>query len=96
MSDFKYDEEGNLIGCPKCGARNMKKDGWQYWKTKKRQRWMCNACKKKTLNPKVLEKSPFKVDLEAIDDMPIDDIIAHRKRQFKHKTSAKESKTYKC
>ena len=92
MSDFRYDEEGNLIGCPKCGARSLRKDGWQYWKTKKRQRWLCNACKKKTLSPKVVEKSPFKVDLEAIDDMPIDDIIEHRKRQFKHKTSAKESR----
>ena len=92
MSDIRYDEEGNLIGCPKCGARSLKKDGWQYWKTRKRQRWMCNACNKKTLNPKVLEKSLFKVDLDTIDDMPIDDIIAHRKRQFKHKLTAKESK----
>ena len=92
MSDFRYDEEGNLVGCPKCGARNLKKHGWQYWKTKKRQRWMCNACGKKTLNPKVIEKSPFKTETREVEELPINEIIEHRKRQFTQKTKARQSR----
>ena len=56
---MRKDADNNVVACIKCGSRNLKKDGWQYWKTKKRQRWMCNACGRKMLNPTVVEKSPF-------------------------------------
>ena len=29
------DDTGNIIGCDKCGARNLKKDGWLIGKVKK-------------------------------------------------------------
>ena len=39
---MRKDSDGNIIACPKCGSRNLRKDGWQYWKNnKKRQRWWC-------------------------------------------------------
>ena len=41
---LQKDDIGNIIGCDKCGSRNIKKDGWQYWaKGRKRQRWHCKA-----------------------------------------------------
>ena len=89
---MRKDEEGNIIGCPKCGSRNVKKDGWQYWKTKKRQRWMCNACGRKTLNPKIIEKSPFEVESLDPEHIPIDELISIRKKQYKNKFEAKQSR----
>ena len=56
---IRKDEEGNIIGCKHCGSRQLKKDGWQYWKSKKRQRWMCNSCFKKYLVPKIEENPQF-------------------------------------
>lgn len=87
------DDAGNIIGCDKCGSRNVKKDGWQYWKAgKKRQRWQCKACGKKMLNPKIIEKSPFKAEELDVDFIPIDEIIKHRKKQFTQKLKAKKSR----
>ena len=92
MSDFRYDEDGNLVSCPHCGTRSLKKDGWSYWKTLKRQRWRCNACYKKFLNPKVVEEAPFKAEIKEVDHLPINEIISHRKKQFAQKTKAKKSR----
>ena len=47
---IQKDADNTIVGCDKCGSRNIKKDGWQYWaKGKKRQRWHCKACNKKSL-----------------------------------------------
>ena len=90
---IRKDADGNIIACAKCGARNLRKDGWQYWKTKKRQRWKCNACGFKMLNPKIVEKSTFKTeDLEEIEYIPIKEIIEHRNKQYNQKRKAKQSK----
>ena len=54
---------------------------------------MCNACSKKTLNPKVVEDSPFKIEeVEEVDHIPIEEIIEHRKKQFVQKRKAKQSR----
>ena len=58
--DIRKDDDGNIIGCDKCGSRQLKKDGWAYWKTKKRQKWQCKSCGKKFLNPTIIEKAPKK------------------------------------
>ena len=90
---IRKDADDNIIGCSKCGSRNLRKDGWQYWKTKKRQRWKCNACGKKMLNPKIIEKSPFKAEkLVEIEYLPIEEIIEHRNKQYNQKRKAKQSK----
>ena len=59
--ELKRDGEGNIIGCPHCGARGLRKDGFDYQSkgTSKKQRYYCYTCKRKTLNPEVVEKSPF-------------------------------------
>ena len=31
VDDFRKDDDGNIIGCPKCGARAMRKDGFSYY-----------------------------------------------------------------
>ena len=91
--EIRKDDDGNIIACPKCGSRRLRKDGWSYWKTKKRQRWFCQACAKKTLKPTVVEKSPFEIEeLEQVDYLPIDEIIEHRKKQYSQKLKAKKSK----
>jgi len=91
---LRTDEENNIIACPKCGSRNLRKDGWQYWKNnRKKQRWMCYACNGKTIAPVVAEKAPFELeDLEEIEHIPIEEIIEHRKKQYTQKRKAKLSK----
>jgi len=32
-------------GCPKCGSKNTKKDGWRYTKTMRIQQHQCNDCR---------------------------------------------------
>ena len=91
--ELRKDDSGNIIACPSCGSRRMRKDGWSYWKTKKRQRWYCYACSKKTLKPVVVEKSPFEVEeIEEVEHLPIEEIIEHRKKQYSQKLKAKKSK----
>ena len=90
---IRKDADDNVIACSKCGSRNLRKDGWQYWKTKKRQRWKCNACSKKMLNPKIVEKSPFEAEeLKEIEYLPIEEIIEHRNKQYNQKRKAKQSR----
>ena len=89
---IRKDADGNIVGCDKCGSRNMKKDGWAYWKSKKRQRWQCMACGKKLLNPIIIEKPQFEKELQEVDYIPIEEIIEHRKKQYTQKLKAKKSK----
>ena len=89
---IRKDAEGNVIGCKHCGSRQLRKDGWQYWKSKKRQRWMCTSCHKKFLTPKIIEKPQFEKELQEVDYIPINDIIEHRKKQYTQKLKAKKSK----
>ena len=80
---MRKDADDNIIACPNCGSRNLKKDGFQYWKNnRKRQRWQCNGCSNKTIAPKIVEKSPFTVELKEVENLPIDEIIEHRKKQY--------------
>jgi len=90
---MRKNEDGHIIACPKCGSRNLRKDGWQYWKdNKKRQRWMCYACNGKTIAPRIAEKAPFELEeLDEIEHLPIEEIIEHRKKQFTQKRKAKQS-----
>ena len=37
VDDFRKDDDGNIIGCPKCGARAMRKDGFSYYADTKKQ-----------------------------------------------------------
>ena len=39
VDDFRKDDNGNIIGCPKCGARAMRKDGFSYYAETKKQCW---------------------------------------------------------
>ena len=89
---IRKDEDGNIIGCKHCGSRQLRKDGWQYWKTLKRQRWKCTSCFKKFITPKIIEKPQFEKELEEVDFIPIDEIIEHRKKQYNQKLKAKKSK----
>ena len=87
------DADNNIIGCPHCGARHLRKDGWQYKATLKKQRWVCTACKRKTLAPVILEESPFKVGEIEPDMIPINDLIDHRLKLYEQKKTHRESKT---
>jgi len=81
----RHDIDGNAITCPKCGSKNIIKDGFQYWKTFKRQRWNCKDCFKKTIAPKEIAHNPFSVPEAPIEEMSIDDIIAYRNKKYKIK-----------
>ena len=93
IDEFRTDDDGNIIGCPRCGARNMKKDGFNYYKNNKKQQWACNSCFRKTLNPIIVEESPFKVADRDPEMMPVEDIISFRQKAYKQKKKAKESRT---
>ena len=92
IDDFRKDDEGNIIGCPKCGARSMRKDGFSYYRDSKKQQWFCQACYRKTLNPAIVEKSPFTVAERAPELMPVEDIIEFRKKQYSQKKKSKETR----
>jgi hypothetical protein len=90
--DIRKDAEGNIIGCCFCGSRAIHKSGFVYRASSKKQQWLCTACGRKTLKPKILEPSPFKVHDRDPESMPIEEIIDFRKKQYKQKKTAKESK----
>ena len=92
IDDFRKDDEGNIIGCPKCGARSMRKDGFSYYRDSKKQQWFCQACYRKTLNPAIVEKSPFTVAERDPELMPVEDIIEFRKKQYSQKKKSKETR----
>ena len=93
VDEFRKDDDGNIIGCPKCGARNIRKDGFSYYKNSKKQQWCCQSCFRKTLKPRIIEKSPFEVADRDPELMPIEDIIDFRKKQYTQKKKSKESRT---
>ena len=86
------DAEGNIIGCSHCGAKSLRKDGFNYYSNSKKQVWYCNSCHKKTLNPTVLEPSPFEADVKEPEFMPINELIKIRKKQFKIKSKSRKSR----
>ena len=92
VDDFRKDDSGNVIGCPHCGARAIRKDGFNYSSKEKKQMWHCNACGKKTIKPTIVESSPFTVAERDPDMMPIEDIISFRTKQYSQKLKSKETK----
>ena len=92
VDDFRKDDSGNVIGCPHCGARAIRKDGFNYSSKEKKQMWHCNACGKKTIKPTIVESAPFTVDNRDPDMIPIEDIISFRTKQYSQKLKSKETK----
>lgn len=92
IDNFTKSAEGHIIGCPHCGGRALKKDGFNYRANSKKQVWYCYSCARKTLNPKIIEQSPFEVEDRPPEDIPIDELITHRKKQYKIKKNFKESR----
>ena len=90
--DIRKDSEGNVIGCPHCGARSIHKSGFLYRANSKKQQWICNACGRKTVAPTILEESSFKVQEIDPDHIPIEELIEHRQKQYKQKKIHKTSK----
>ena len=88
MNDIRKDDEGNIIGCPKCGARHLRKSGFTYYSKSKKQVWFCPACSRKTLNPTIIEKSPFEVEQLDPEFAPIEELIGNRKKQYSRKMKA--------
>jgi NAD-dependent SIR2 family protein deacetylase len=94
VPEIRHDEHGNLISCPECKSKKIKKDGFQYWKNnRRRQRWQCNSCYKKFLNPNIDEKAEgFEVQPIPVDEMDIEDIIKYRNKKYERKILSKRSK----
>ena len=93
VDEFRTDDDGNIISCPKCGARSMRKDGFSHRSNSKKQQWVCTACGRKTLNPIILQEAPFIIkNREKIDSMPIEEIIEHRKKQYDYKIGSRDSR----
>ena len=79
--DIRKDADGNVIGCPHCGARSIHKSGFLYRANTKKQQWKCTACGRKTVAPTIIEKNPFEVEEIDPEHIPIEDLIEHRKKQ---------------
>jgi len=90
LNEIRKDDEGNIIGCPKCGARHLRKSGFTYYSKSKKQVWFCPACSRKTLNPTILEESPFKVEDIDPEFAPIEELIGNREKQYSRKEKAKK------
>ena len=91
-NELVKNDEGNIIGCKHCGSRNIRKDGWSYYRNSKKQQWYCNHCYRKSTNPRVLEVSPFEVENKLPESMPIEELIEFRKKQYNIKLSSAESR----
>ncbi len=86
------DADGNVIGCPHCGARSIHKSGFLYRANSKKQQWLCKACGRKTVRPTIIEESQFEADVREPDHIPINELINMRKKKYAQKTKAKLSK----
>ena len=86
------DVDGNIIGCRYCGSRSVRKFGYLYRASSKRQQWMCNACGKRTVNPSILEKAEFVKETLDPDYIPIQELIEHRKKKYSIKIKGKEAR----
>ena len=86
------DSDGNIIGCPHCGSRSIHKSGFLYRASTKKQQWKCTACGRKTVAPTIIEENEFKVHDVDPDHIPIDQLIEHRKKQYKQKKTSKENR----
>lgn len=87
MAEISYDLEKNVIACPKCGCRNLYKDGKV--RRLKKQRYHCNGCKHKTVSPTIIERADFIVEDKIVDHLPISELIEYRKKQFNQKKKAR-------
>ena len=70
-ADIIKDVDGNIIGCPHCGARSIHKSGFLYRAKSKKQQYKCTACGRKTVRPTIIEESDFKVQDIDPDHIPI-------------------------
>ena len=89
---FTTDNEGNIISCPHCGTRHLRRDGWNYYKDSKKQMWLCYGCHRKTLKPKILQASPFTKETPVTEDLPVEEIIKFRNTQYDQKVRGRGSK----
>ncbi len=90
---FCKDAEGNVVGCPNCESTDLRKDGFQYWKNnRKRQRFYCNSCFKKTIAPEIIEENKFARMVEPDEDIDIKELIKYRNKRYNKKYSAYEQK----
>ena len=90
--NFTKDNDGNIIGCCFCGSRSMRRDGWNYYRKTKRQMWLCYGCYRKTTKPTILEPAPFSKEHPEPEDLPIEDVITHREKQYSQKIKGRDSK----
>jgi len=90
--DFTKDNDDNIIECCYCKGRSLRKDGWHYYRNDKKQQWYCNGCYRKTTKPVIVQVSPFSVEKKDPEDMPIEELIAHRKKKYDYKMSSKHSR----
>ena len=86
------DIDGNIIGCPGCGARSIYKSGFLYRANTKRQQWRCKACDRRTVKPTIIEKANFITQEMQPEFMPIEELIEHRKKKYAIQVKAKESR----
>ena len=67
-NDIVYDADSNIIGCKYCGSRNLRKCGFLYRAKSKKQQWLCNNCGRKSVSPKILEKSQFEKEISELTE----------------------------
>jgi hypothetical protein len=96
VGEHTVDADGAIIGCPYCKGRSLRRDGYKYRATKPRkQLWKCYSCGKRTLNPDIIEPPQFTIEKkyeDAVEDIPIDELISHRKRKFEVKKGGRRDK----
>ena len=86
------DVDGNIIGCPGCGARSIYKSGFLYRANSKKQQWRCRGCDRRTVKPTIIEKANFITQEMQPEFMPIEELIEHRKKKYSIQVKAKESR----
>ena len=67
VEHHQKDADGNVVGCPHCGARSIHKSGFLYRASHKKQQWKCTACGRKTVAPTILEESELVARAAALE-----------------------------
>ena len=90
----RKDAEGNYVKCPYCNSEDLRKDGFEKQKGKRfKQRFYCNNCFRKTVNPTIIDyEAGFEIKEQPVGELPIEELIEFRNRKYENKIKSVKSK----
>ena len=88
---IQRDEDGNALQCPHCESTHLIKAG-HCGTEKKRKRWKCRTCNKKTVSPKITKN--YELEEAQNLDWSTEELINARTEVFKRKEAREKSEKF--